>query len=249
MPVRYAVPTGYRQGSPPFANMAYDRYGNVAAGVRPAMPMMQPMRPRLPNNGMPAPVGAPLRATKPGETLQPPSPFYYNPYGTNPTPASPDTKSVVSKKGAKEYKETAFTIKPDGAEGDTIRGLVSNNDINDLLKHKGTKIKVSKIYRITKTKSEALQPDSSDEEIPLPMLNKPPSTAASAPRLGPAPAQASARRTRRDSSSSCSTCCSQCSCSCSDSSGGRYRRSHSYDNCPECQAERDRDRHRQRRRR
>ena len=249
MPVRYAVPTGYRQVSPPFANMAYDRYGNVAAGVHPAMPMMQPMRPRYPSNGMPTPLGTPPRATKPGETLQPPSPFYYNPYGTNPAPASPDTKSVVSKKGAKEYKETAFTIKPDGADGETIRGLVSNNDINDLLKHKGTKVKVSKIYRITKTKSEAAQPDSSDDEVPLPMLNQPPPPSTAASAHAPARAQASAHRARRDSSSSSSTCCSQCSCSCSDSSGGRYRRSHSYDDCPECQAERDRSRHRQRRRR
>ena len=255
MPVRYAMPTGYRQGSPPFANMAFDRYGNVAAGVRPAMPMMQPIRPRFPSNPMPAPVVTSPQGATPGEVLQPPTPFYYNPYGKNPPAPSPDTKSVASKKGAKEYKETAFTIRPDGAEGETIRGLVSNNDINDLLKQRGTKVKVSKIYRITKTKPEAQQADSSDEEIPLPTPNQRPSLApAAAARAAataaatPSTAPPAASQRRSSSSSSCSTCCSQCSCSSSDYDD-RRRRSHSYDNCPECRAERERDRHRQRRRR
>ncbi|CAF4806124.1 unnamed protein product, partial [Rotaria sp. Silwood2] len=99
----------------------------------------------------------PPQQYQPPEQLRPPQPYYYNPYASNqetPTVISTDPKTPAPKKGVKEYKDNAFTIAPDGVQNGTIKGLVSNNDINELLKHKGTKVKVSKIYRITKTKPD-----------------------------------------------------------------------------------------------
>lgn len=254
-PVRYMIPpTGQPQHPQQlYSNTVFDRYAHVATGVRPAAPIMPPVRNPYPPNmtRMPSeqPSPAPsFQSQKPGEQLQPPQPYYYNPYGANST-ATPDSKTTpAQKKGAKEYKDTAFTIKPEGAEGDTIRGLVSNDDINKLLTHKGTKVKVAKIYRITKTKSDAVIADSSDDEIitpaPAPPPDPTPAPQQPAPQPPPPPPQ---RPESRSSSSSCCSCCS--SASCSSCNSYRYRRSHSYDNCPECQAERHRRRRRHRKRR
>ena len=244
MPVRYMIPNGYRPAAPPFNNMAMDRYATIANGVQSTIP--PPVRNPYPNNAMRATVPTPPRAqtpAKPGEPLQPPQPYYFNPYGNN-APPVPDPKTTAPKKGAKEFKDTAFVIQPDGANGDPIRGLVSNNNINDLLKHKGTKVKVSKIYRITKTNTEAQQLDSSDDDIvPLPQ-------AQPTPALVPAPVQPAQRpSSSSSSSSSCSSRsrCSTCSSSCSECRS--RRRPYSYDDCPECRAERRREQERKQRRR
>jgi hypothetical protein len=271
IPVRYMVPTGYRQNSPPFANQSFDRYATVPPAVRPPPSMGQPRFPPgyqqgYPPPGMPMPPMStmmPVRTSprpqqrypqpqqQPPEQLQPPQPYYYNPYGANggnPT-TTPGPVTPAPKKGAKEYKDKAFTIAPDGARSEAIKGLVSNNDINDLLKHKGTKVKVSKIYRISKSKPEIRADSSSDEELPLPMSParkqsiQPPSPARqqSIHSLPPQPTQ------RPISSSSSGSHCSTCSnCSCSEC---RSRgRSHVYDDCPECRAELSREQARRQRR-
>jgi hypothetical protein len=245
MPVRYAVPAGYRQSSPPFANQSFDRYATAPATVRSPPNMVQPVRyppgygpggylpPNMPmsptSNRMP--VG---NSPRPQQQLQPPQPYYYNPYGPNggsPT-ASLGSQIAAPKKGAKEFKDNAFTIAPDGAHSEAIKGLVSNNDINDLLKHKGTKVKVSKIYRITKTKPNIIANDSSDEELPPPIQKQQPP---------PQPVQ------RPISSSSSGSHCSTCSnCSCSECR--HEKQSHGHDDCPECRAEQEREQARRRRR-
>jgi hypothetical protein len=256
IPVRYMVPTGYRQNSPPFANQSFDRYATVRAPVRPP-PSMAPRyppgyAPGYPPRGMPMPpvstmmpVGSPTRPQQQRnsvEQLQPPQPYYYNPYGPNgATPAPPPPP--VPKPGAKEYKDKAFTIAPDGARSEAIKGLVSNNDINDLLKHKGTKVKVSKIYRISKTKPEIKLDSSSDDDLP-PLIESP---KQQQPPPAPPPQQQQQPIQRPISSSSSGSHCSTCSnCSCSDCRG--RRRSHTYDDCPECRAEWKREQARRQRR-
>lgn len=243
MQVRYMVPQGgYRQSSPPFANQAFDRYGGMQPNVRPNPNIMQPIRyPQgarpgymPPNMSMmstassPRPPVNPQQRIRPGEQLQPPQPYYFNPNGPSPRPPPP-------KKGVKEYKDNAFTIAPDGAHSEAIKGLVSNNDINDLLKHKGTKVKVSKIYRITKTKPEIIADSSSDEELPPPI------------QQAPAPVARAAVVQRPVSAASSDSHCSTCSnCSCGDCRA--RERSHTYDDCPDCRAERERERARRQRR-
>ncbi|CAF3332622.1 unnamed protein product [Rotaria socialis] len=241
MPVRYMVPSGYRQPSPPFANQSFNRYATVPSNPTPPQNMTQQVRypPGYAQPDMQMP-HASLQQQTP-QQLQPPQPYYYNPYGTNQEAPSvtPAPKTPASKAGAKEYKEKAFTIAPDGTQSETIKGLVSNSNINDLLKHKGTKVKVSKIYRITKTKPDLKADSSSDDDLPL---LKPPSRTQQ-PQPVPQP-----QETQRpsSSSSSCSHCstCSNCSCTeCRDRS-----RSHVYDDCPECRAEWNREQTRHRRR-
>jgi len=248
--VRYMIPNGYRQNSPPFANQSFDRYASIPAGVRPqyiAQPLRYPpgYRPAyVPPGSTMMPAGAFPRPqqNKPSEQIQPPQQYYYNPYGSN--GVNPGASSVLPKKGAKEYKDNAFTIAPDGAHSEAIKGLVSNNDINDLLKHKGTKVKVSKIYRITKTKPDIPSDDSSDEDLLIPP-RQPPLKPIQQPLPPPPPPPI--QRPSSSSSSSDSHCstCSNCSCSdCRD-----RRRSHIYDDCPECRAEFYREQARRQRRR
>ncbi|CAF1282963.1 unnamed protein product [Rotaria sordida] len=235
MPVRYMVPSGQTQASPPFANQAFNRYPTVPANTYPPQNMTQPIRypPVYAQPIMRMPYNTPQQQQQ--QQQQPPQPYYYNPYASNqetPT-ASSNPKTPAPKKGAKEYKDNAFTIAPDGTQNETIKGLVSNNDINELLKHKGTKVKVSKIYRITKTKPEIKPDESSDEDLP------PVPVAPSRPQTIQRPVSPSS------SSSSCSHCstCSNCSCSeCRDRD-----RSHGYDDCPECRAEWNREQARRQR--
>lgn len=251
MPVRYMVPPGYRQPSPPFANQAFNRYGVAPPNPYPAQNMSRfPPGYVQPVTRMPS---GPIQQTpvvQSPQLLQPPEPYYYNPYGSN----QPDSVSIApsakttstNKTGAKEYKEKAFTIAPDGLQSDTIKGLVSNDNINNLLKHKGTKVKVSKIYRITKTKPD-IKPDSSSDDDDLLLTKQPPPPPPQAQQSQtalPPPSQESQRPV--SSSSSCSTC-STCS-SGSFCSECNYRsRSHTYDDCPECRAEREREHGRRRR--
>jgi hypothetical protein len=249
MPVRYSIPPGYGQNSPPYANQ-YDRYAAIPAAVYPAQNVPQPVRyPPGYRTGQSSaastmtPVGISPRPQQPPkqlEQLQPPQPYYYNPYGANgKTPAPPPPPSP--KKGAKEYKDNAFTIAPDGPHSESIKGLVSNNDINELLKHKGTKVKVSKIYRITKTKPNIVNDDSSDEELPIRVPQPLP------PPPPPLPAPIQRPISSSSSDSHCSTC-SNCSCSNCRSRSRDRRRSHGYDDCPECRAELNREQARRQRR-
>lgn len=250
--VRYAVPSGYRtQNVPPVANLNQERFSNIATGVYPPVNQIRPAQ-YPPNAAFNGSYPNQMRPPFPGtgrEQVRPPEPYYYNPNGNFPnrnsqSPAPSNLTTSTARRGAKEYTDKAFMIKPDGAEGETIRGLVSNDDINKLLTHKGTQVKVAKIYRITKTKSDAVVAESSDEELPtIPPLAPAPPVQNEVP-----PSVEKPRSRSRSRSSSSSSCCSTCSCS-SCSSCRSYRRPHSYDDCPECQAERQRRRERRTRRR
>jgi hypothetical protein len=251
MPVRYMIPNGYRQNSPPFANQSFDRYASMPAVARPPQYIAQPVRYPpgyrpgfVPPGSTMMPVGSSPRPqqNRQSEHLQTPQQYYYNPYGPN--GGNPGAPTVPPKKGAKEYKDNAFTIAPDGAHSETIKGLVSNNDINDLLKHKGTKVKVSKIYRITKTKPDIPVDDSSDEDLILPTRQSPQKSIQQSLPPPPPPPPIQRPISSSSSDSHCSTC-SNCSCSdCRD-----RRRSHVYDDCPECRAEFNREQVRRQRRR
>ena len=242
VPVRYMVPAGYRQPSPPFANQSFNRYSGVPTTVHVPPSVVQPVRyppgyappgAQMPYGSTMMPTGIPQQQPRQPEQLQPPKPYYYNPNISTPaTPASTvDSQTPAAKKGAKEYKDKAFTIQPDAARSETIKGLVSNNEINDLLKHKGTKVKVAKIYRISKTKPDIKPDSSSDEELPLPVT---------------APVRQEPKERPVSSSSSCSHCSTCSNCSCSECR--HRRRSHTYDDCPECRAEWEREQARRHRR-
>ena len=263
VPGRYPAPNEYRQTAPPFANPSFDRYASVSRGVYPPQNHLQPIRypptytqrymppgpNTIPNGNYSQPQPQPQQVPQQSDQLQPPQPYYYNPYGANAAPTN--EKTEAPKKGTKEYKDTAFTIAPEGAHSQTIKGLVSNDEINDLLKHKGTKVKVSKIYRISKTKPVIQPPDSSDEEI-LPPIQQPPPPPQPQYQAQPAPPvqrPISSSSSSSSRSSRCSTC-SDCSCSDCDSRRRRRRRrprrSHIDDDCPQCRAEREYERGRRR---
>ncbi|CAF1133642.1 unnamed protein product [Didymodactylos carnosus] len=241
MPVRYIVPMRQQPTtSPPFANQAFNRF-NVPQQPQPGVTYMQPVRGQLfyQNPGVYAmPQQMPVRpyGYHPGFGQIPSQPVsarmqapiqqpqqYNNPYQPpqqQQQPPPSQQKTSKSKKN-KEYADAAFTIDPTKQEA--IKGLLSNNDINDLLKVKGTKVKVAKIYRITKTKPEQSDSDDDDEYEPV-VLDS--------------PTQKSRSQQQRPISadSHCSTCSS---CSCSECRG-------EHDNCPECLAEKERMRRSQR---
>ncbi|CAF0808951.1 unnamed protein product [Adineta steineri] len=239
MPVRFMVPPGYRQPYPPFVNPNYDRYalnpagayrpqgitrpvnyppsygpggypqgnnaptqsvGTQPAGTQPAQRQQAPMQP---NTVRPANT---VTGAKPGTEKK----GFFNPFGNKKKDSIATIPEAKTPVGKKEFKDTAFTIDPDGTKNDSIRGLVSNDDINNLLKHKGTKVKVKKIYRITKTKPEEID-DSSDDDVKTKSKPAPPP---------PPPVQ-------RPRSSSTDSYCSQCD----------KMSSHVYDDCPICRAQ------------
>lgn len=250
-PVRFAMPpNGYRQQYPPFTNRAYDRYAAVPTTYR--APMNRPVHyppsygPGYGPNG-PSTQGGGANLTAPGgqkktvttttttrtttQGQKQGQQHLFNPNGTKKAGSplgGPGGKTPLGKKGPREFKDSAFTIESDGAQNDAIRGLVSNDDINNLLKHKGTKVKVSKIYRITKTKPEEI---SDDDEPPPP----PPPLKAAKPRPPSA-------------DSYCSECdgrpCSQCAMQSSHVYDdcplcrAQLAQTHAYDDCPECRAQR-----------
>ncbi|UJR14760.1 hypothetical protein I4U23_001750 [Adineta vaga] len=237
--VRYMVPGAYRQPYPPFVNRSYDRFAVMPTTYRaPAVPRAthyppsygpgygQGAAPNQPGPTQPAPTQhAPtVKGNKNAlQTQRPSQQNLFNPNATknkNSVAAATGTKTPVLKKGAKEFKDAAFTIEPNGAQNDAIRGLVSNDDINNLLKHKGTKVKVSKIYRITKTRPEELS-ESEDE--------------------APPPPKAKAQRPRSPSADSyCSQCANEQSHEYDDCPlcRAQLQQVHVYDDCPECRAQR-----------
>lgn len=129
-----------------------------------------------------------------------------------------------------QKKDDKLGATSDSKQNKGLQGLVgANSDVNELLKQKGTKIKLSKIYRITKKKHNPQDDDddtSDDEYEQLPIDSA--RTSSLQPSALPYPRIPSA-------TSSCSHCstCSNCSCSdCRIQNGG-----HLYDDCPECRAQ------------
>ncbi|CAF0856431.1 unnamed protein product [Adineta ricciae] len=242
-PVRYMVPGNYGQPYPPFVNRSYDRFALMPATYRaPAVPRPAYYPPSYgpgygqgaganqpagnqPARNQPAQTQHAPTVTAPKPTVQAQRPsqgglFNPNRGKKNSVSSATGSKTPGLKKGAKEFKDTAFTIEPDGSKNEAIRGLVSNDDINNLLKHKGTKVKVSKIYRITKTKPEELS-ESEDE--------------------APPPPKPKAQRPRSPSEDSyCSLCAAEQSHVDDDCPECRALRQqvHVYDDCPECRAQR-----------
>jgi hypothetical protein len=233
MPNRYMVPANYQQRSPPF-----DRYAGVPPVVRPTHYVPVPVRyppgyiqrypaPGLPPQPMPTmiPVLGPPRPQYGNQShpLQPPQAYYYNPNGSteghSEMPLNSNPSTSATKKSGKEYKNKPFT---------------DNNDMNELLKQKGTKVKISKIYRITKQKPERQDNESTDDEYePVSLESARPRTIQ---QLPPPPPSVYVQRAPSASStgSHCSTC-SNCSCGECRSRG----QGHTYDDCPECRAERE----------
>jgi hypothetical protein len=226
---------GYGQGNPP-AN---------GQGNPPANGQGNPQPQRAPTANVNKNSMQPQKRM-PGQQQQPGGQPYNNPNSKdkrNPDLTTSRSKTPGYRKGTKEFRDTAFTIEPDGTRNNAIKGLVSNDDINNLLKHKGTKVKVAKIYRITKTKAED-DPDSSEEELP-PAPPPPP------------PVQRPVSVASSSGSSYCSLCndrpCSQClnvrtvhvDDDCPLCRAERQR--HVYDDCPECRAEQIREQARRQR--
>ncbi|CAF0886970.1 unnamed protein product [Rotaria sordida] len=239
MPVGYMTPRNYQQNVPPLVNQSSDRHAGQASTLRPTQYASQPIRyppnavppgyrPGYPAPGLPPP---PMNTMMPG--MPPNQAYYYDPNGLNPS-VPPDTKTqtTASKKGATGHTNNPYTMGPDGTQNEAIKSLVSNGNINDLLNHQGTKVKVSKIYRITKTKPDIRKDDSSDDDLKKVSLESARSV-TNKPRP-PVPAQRAP-----SAASSCSHCstCSNCSCSeCRNQGQGNF-----YDDCPECRMERARE--------
>ena len=243
MPIRMMVPGGYPQNSPPFANLSFDRYAMMPGGPRPPQHMAVPLRypaatrPGYYGNGGSMAGRAPTRKTS----------------GTDPMPSNrsntvaPSVSSTLApSRGAKEFKDNAFTIKHDGARGEPLRGLASNGDINELLKQKGTKVKVKKIYRITKSKGPTQDEDSTDEELITVggrRANRPPAQPPVSQHQAMLDQQNGPSSQQRSRASSCSSSCSHCSlcsnCSCTDCR--QHGQSHAYNECPLCRVEWERE--------
>ncbi len=220
MPVPYKPPANnYRQSST----------------VRPTQYAPKPFRypPGHPGRVLPRPPVSTMLPVMPPQfqQFQYPQTYYYNPNEANPAvPSNSKPSAAEPKKDAKEYKDNV----PHGAQNQGIKGLLSNNNINDLLKHKGTKLKVSKIYRITKMKPDSNSSDDEYEQVPLD------SPRPRTQKQSSVPTKRSTAQIQRIPSvaSSCSHCstCTNCSCSECLYRNGRYV----YDDCSECRAERKR---------
>ena len=263
MPIRMMVPGGYRQNSPPFANLSFDRYAMMPGGPRPPPYMAVPLRypagaqPGYPPNGESMPGRAPTRVTSGTDPMPSNQARTPNPKdtadGRNPSNTIAPSVSrapAPPPRGAKEFKDNAFTINPDGERGEPLRGLVSNGDINDLLKQKGTKVKVKKIYRITKTKATP-QDDDDDDDADKELITRggrganrsPVGQRESMPQDHQQRPSSQQRSRSSSGSSSCSHCslCSNCSCTYCRQNG----QSHVYDGCPLCRLEWEREQGRQ----
>lgn len=225
VPVRYMVPGNYRQTLP----------------VRPPYPYAsQPMHyqpvnqarslpPPPPETIVPIPLPNQYRQQYPQQYHQP---YYYDPNVAYPPPPYNSKPSKTTVKTG--YKDDKYALASNGTQNKGIQNLVGNSDINELLKHKGTKIKVSKIYRISKKKPNLLDDDTSDDEYESVPLDSP------SPRLRTRTLKQSSVPIQRipSAASSCSHCSTCTNCSCSDC---RTRNStHPYDDCRECRAERER---------
>jgi hypothetical protein len=238
MPVRNMVPTNYQPYSPSYANQSYNNYNGVSPNARSEAQLLRYPPPHVPLGYVPGymapglpppPMSAmmPIMTSPQSQQQQHPQGYYHNPDG------SYGVHSAVPKNGAK------------GSENKGIQGAVGGREVKDLLKQKGTKLKVSKIYRITKHKPINQNNDSTDDEYEKVSLDTPQSqpltqrqpqfySVQSSVQIGPPP-QSARILSAASSCSHCSTC-SNCSCSeCRTRNGG-----HMYDDCPECRAEQER---------
>ncbi|CAF1277554.1 unnamed protein product [Rotaria sp. Silwood1] len=227
IPVGYMAPYNYQPNGAPLVNKPSDRHAGKSSSIRPSQ-----YTSHYPSNTVPPgyrsgypPTGfppQPISTMMPG--MPPNQPYYYPSNGLNPTVPPPGTKT----------KTNGYTMGSDGTQNEAIKGLVSNSNINDLLNHQGTKVKVSKIYRITKTKPDIHKNDSSDDD-----LEKLPSVSARTGTTKPATQPPVSAQRIPSVASSCSHCstCSNCSCSeCRNQEQGNY-----HDDCSECRAERARE--------
>ncbi|CAF4070404.1 unnamed protein product [Rotaria sp. Silwood2] len=237
MPVGYMVPHNYQQNAPSLVNQPSDRYTGKTSTVHPSQYTSQPLRypsydvppgyrPGYPAPGLPPP---PISTMMPA--IPPNQAYHYAPNGLNPAvPPGTKTQTTVPKKGSKGYANDPYKMTPDGTQNHAIKGLVSNSNISDLLNHQGTKVKVSKIYRITKTKPDIINNNSSDDD-----LEKLPLKSARSVTNKPQPSVPVQRAP--SAASSCSHCstCSNCSCSeCLNQGQKSFD-----DNCPDCRMERE----------
>ncbi len=220
MPVHYMAPTNYPQSSPPFVNQSLNHYTGIPTTGQPIQYAPQPlnypveyMMPILPPHPMPIV----------SQQFQHPQGYYYNSNasnGVNPTALS-DAKTTAA-------------VKKKGAKSQGSKNLVANNNANNLLKQKGTKVKLSKIYRISNKNPGFQDNDSSDDEYEQVPLDSPqPRTLKqSSIQFKRLSTQIQRIPSAASSCSHCSTC-TNCSCSACHNPNGE----HVYDDCPQCRAE------------
>lgn len=184
MPIGYVAAVPYQYGHHP-ANAARN-FRQPPAGLPP--PPMAMMMPMIANGGVgQIPMHHPL--AQQFQYYQPNQGYYSTVNASNSinhpgaaknfqtgTTTTTTTTTTTSKhagiRDTKENKINASSSKTlDAGQNQGIHGLVQNTDVNELLKYKGTKLKVSKIYRISKSKSSALVDDSSDDENEQVYLN------------------------------------------------------------------------------
>jgi hypothetical protein len=208
MSAQYMVPPNYQRSYPPSA---------VPSGYRPEFNPVglppPPMSVMMPIMSSPRPQHQPEYR----QQVNNPREYHRNP--------AVSTDSKKDPKGSKHNRAI-------GAENKRIQDLLGNNELR---KHKGTKLKESKTYQISKKKSDEQKNDSSDNDESLnnvrPVLFSIQSSSQDRPPLH--------NDRILSAASSCSHCstCSNCSCShCRDTQGG-----HIYDDCPECRAEQERE--------
>ncbi len=208
MPVPYMAPPNYQQSSI----------------VHPTqyVPQLLPYPPGYPVPRLPPPHMSTMIPIVPPPQLQKqfqhPQAYYYNHNGVNPAvPYNSKAPAAVPKKDTKENKE--------------IKTLVLNNNTNDSLKHKSTRVKLSKIYRNSKNKPSFQDNDSSDDEYEqIPLDSARPQTF----KYSTTQTKRSTAHTQRlpSAASNCSHCSACTNCSCTEC---RYQnKGHIYDDCPQC---------------
>ena len=221
------------------------QYGPMPVGS-PARAAPPGYRPRYPAPGLPpppmstmVPVMRPQQWTSlpsqqwsspRSQQWQPSQGYYYGHNGSNGfNPAALPGFTAGADWSASDGQGNQHKRHQTGAENeenDAVTKIVSNQNVRDLLNQQGTKVKVSKIYRITKTKPDIKKEDSSDDDVEK-------------ERLQPVQTQAKKPSPRPPSSvSSCSHCSTCSNCSCSECR--IQRQPHPYDDCPQCRLEQKR---------
>lgn len=189
------------------------------------------------SNAVPMPIGYRPPATTVGPSQYPSNNF------TRGYPAQPATNRMPT---ASRYPYNPNALNPavSSSGNDGKNGVTIPNNANELLNQKGTKYKVSKIYRIQKTKPYISKDDSSDDEtqyIPMQPISQVPIPQTAVLPPPPQPPPLIPKASSPSSNSGCSTCshCSTCTyCSCTDcriKQKGIY-----YDDCPACRVGKER---------
>ncbi|CAF1450974.1 unnamed protein product [Rotaria magnacalcarata] len=141
------------------------------------------------------------------------------------------------------YPNGINPVKSNDANNEIMNGIISNNNSRDLIHEKGSKYKLSNIYRIQKTKPAIHKDDSSEDESKKKIPVTIPIVVTQQPIVAPVQRKASSSTSSSSSSSysGCSTCshcstCSNCSCTeCRTKENGVF-----YDDCPACRVDRER---------